>query len=64
MGTTTHKNLFVVLGKDSEGGYWYTSHLSPKGWELVAETGTEVSKGLSNRFRKIGKVTCEKCPIS
>jgi hypothetical protein len=44
MGTTTHKNLFVVLGKDSEGGYWLTSHLTPRGWELVAETIVEASE--------------------
>ncbi|KAJ4003934.1 hypothetical protein NW752_010974 [Fusarium irregulare] len=40
MGTATHKNLFVVLGKDGKGGYWLNSHLTPRGWELVADTLT------------------------
>ncbi|CAG7559027.1 unnamed protein product [Fusarium equiseti] len=40
MGPATHKNLFVVLGKDGDGGYWLNSHLTQRGWELVADTLT------------------------
>jgi len=40
MGSPTHKNLFVVLGKDGDGGYWLNSHLTTRGWELVADTLT------------------------
>jgi hypothetical protein len=40
MGPAMHKNLFVVLGKDGEGGYWLNSHLTKRGWELVADSLT------------------------
>ncbi|KAH8172603.1 BCL5p [Sarocladium implicatum] len=38
MSATTHNNLFVVIGKDIQGGYWLTAHLTKAGWEAVANS--------------------------
>ncbi|KAH7302876.1 hypothetical protein B0I35DRAFT_365900 [Stachybotrys elegans] len=40
IGAGEPRNLLVVLGKDNEGGYWLTAHLSPAAWANMANMPT------------------------